>query len=228
MWFDKTKVKENKVVVKLYDENRHFRKSVIMPTVMYPLNDNNIKVFHCDNTDFVTDKHLLDLIDTVPYKIGFCYENTSHILDVLNSHGYEAKSYVGWLFVDDTQFPIHHCWTVVNDNQIIDLADDLKQMLNEQNAQKFKDVNMDIGESRKLLASFAESSRKYKNSVRCYPIGKASPIYYYVGTECNPDKGRKIYQNLIKAYPHHECQRNVNKQGMNITQILLKEKGLID
>ena len=74
---------------------------------------------------------------------------------------------------------------------------------------------------------FALDAKKKKNSERCYPVGKPTEGMVYVGCPCNSEDGKKIYQELIRRYPDHECQRNVDHTGYNATQRLLRDSGAL-
>lgn len=226
MWHDEVKIRHDKVVVKLKNNDGSFLKSVIVPTVYYPLPANDFRVFTQENTDLITDEKILSLIDSVSYKIGHCYTNTKKVVDLLNSCGYSVECYVGWLFVDNNCFPIHHCWAVLDDNKIIDLADDFSAMYSKENSANWNNVKTKK-EYQEILLSFTKEARKWKNSVRCYPVGKATDFLFYVGSKCEADRGRYEYQKLLKDFPNHECERNCNADGLNETQKLFKASELM-
>lgn len=223
-WEEQTRFKEDKVVVKLLNKDGSFRKSVITPTVYYPLND-NYKAFHYKNTRQLEDDAVKAIFDSVGYQIGFCYQNTDALVSALQEKGYDAKSYVGWLFVADHEFPVHHCWCVLDGDIVLDLADDYTVMLSGANGEHFKDKSLD--EARELMVSFARAAKEYPNSVRCAPVGTPTPFMLYVGCECAPQNGRNIYNHLIAEFPDHECQRNCDGSGYNATQRMMKDKGLM-
>lgn len=225
MWHEKSATfKENRAVVKLHDENGDFVKSVIIPTVYYPLNG-NYEVFHYKNTEQVHDEAVLKVFDRIKYSIGRCYTNTKALVAALRKEGIDVKSYVGWLFVDET-IPVHHCWAVLNGNSILDLSDDLTQKFSSENRKNFENVK-NSDELRKVLASFHVAAMKWKNSERCFPVGKVSSTLLYVGCECDPDDGRIIYQRLKKQFPDHECDRNCDSSGLNETQKFFRDAGLM-
>lgn len=219
------KIKEDKVVAKLKNADESYKGSVVIPTDYYPLNKAGFKVFTHENTVKITDEAILRGVDSVKYKIGHCYENTEAVAKVLRKRNVDVKTYVGWLLVGKTQFPIHHCWVVVGKNQIIDLADDLRLMYSEENSKAFEGKT--IEEQRLLMADFAMWASTLRNSQRCFPIGNVNPLFIYVGCECEPDAGRKIYQELMRKYPNHECQRNCDSEGYNPTQKLMADMGLM-
>lgn len=216
--------KEEKVIVKRYT-NEKFEGSVIIPTSYYPLNG-QYEIFTQENTEVLEDEKVLALIDSVEYQIGHCYQNSRLIADTLVFNGYEVETYVGWLFVDDA-IPIHHCWVKFKDS-IIDLSDDFAVLFNKENAMHFQDVK-NKEEYVEVLASFQQFVKEYQipNSVRCCPIGKPHSSLTYIGSACEPEEGRKIYNQLIAKYPDHECHKNVGKDGMNTMQRQLFQKGLM-
>ena len=106
-WENQLRDKEDRAVIKLHDENGKFTKSVIVPTDYYPLNGKH-EVFTYQNAEAVTDKEILNLFDKVKYEIGYCYQNTLKLCEILQAHGYPARSYVGWVFTSGTQTPVKH------------------------------------------------------------------------------------------------------------------------
>lgn len=216
--------KENKVVVKLKNQDGTFKESCIVPTVMYPLNG-PLQVFNTNNTCLVEDKTLLEVFNSVKYQVGKCYQNSIDLAAALRALGYEAKTYVGWLFLSETTYPVHHSWVVV-ENHVLDLSDDYSIMLYGDNKKNFDNCKS-LEEQRQMLASFRQAAAKQPNSVRCSPVGCPSSFLLYIGCECDPDKGRKIYRDLIKTYPNHPVHKNVGADGLNATQSLFKKEGLM-
>ena len=223
-WEEQTRFKDDRVIVKLCDNNNNFIKSVIVPTVYYPLNS-DYKAFHYKNTRVLEDDAVKGIFDSVKYQIGCCYQNTDNLVSALRDKGYNARSYVGWLFISNNQSPVHHCWCVLDDNIILDLADDYSVMLSGANGEHFKDKS--LAEARELMVSFAEQARNVPNSVRCAPVGTPTPFMLYVGCECEPQGGRNIYNKLMRDFPRHECERNCDSSGYNVTQRMMKDKGLM-
>lgn len=223
------RLKDDRAVVKLYHEDGTFKTSIVVPTEYYPLSSGNVpyEVFHYKNTEPVTDEAVLNIFDDCTYKIGFCYTNTQGLVAKLKAAGYDAKAYCGWLFTSKGEIPVHHCWCVLDGKHVLDLADDYTVMLTGENGERFKKVSS-IEEKRELIASFALAARKTKNRVRCQIVGVPTPFLYYVGTECDPEKGRECYNALIRKYPDHECQRNCDQTGLNATQKVMKQHGLMD
>lgn len=99
-------------------------------------------------------------------------------------------------------------------------------MLSGANGEHFKTAKS-IEESRELIASFHEYAMNVENHLRCHAVGQATPFLLYVGSECDPNYGRVIYQRLMDKYPDHECQRNCDGEGYNATQRIMKNRGLM-
>lgn len=226
-WYDEhIRLKEDKAVVKLFNEDGSFKKSIIIPTDYYPLNG-RYETFTAENTVQCRDEAVLDIFDSVTYRIGRCYTNTKELVEKLRAAGYDAKSYAGWLFTEARSFPIHHCWAVVNGNMVLDLCDDYTVMLSGQNGKNFEAVLGNVEAIRLLIASFQKAGREWPNRARCCPVGKPTDFFLYIGCECEPDDARRIYQKLIARYPGHECERNCNAEGLNATQRVMREAGLM-
>lgn len=225
-WHDEQiRVRPDRVVGKIRNRDGSFRSSVIIPTVMYPLSGTP-EVFSFRNTRPIEDEAVLEIVDSIKYRIGFCYQNTEAIVSALRKAGYDARPYVGWIFTGSCEYPVHHCWTVLG-NSVIDLGDDFTVMLSGENGERFKDCSPE--EIRELTASFLTEAMTKPNRIRCYPVGMPTPFLYYVGSECEPEKGRRIYNELMAKYPNHESQRNVNPStGLNKQQTLYVQRGLMD
>lgn len=222
----KIKVREDKVVVKLYDDNENFVRSIITPTILYPLTKGIIRTFTYDNTEFITNKDIVALIDTVEYKIGKCFNNCERLINVLNEHNFDVKSYAGWLFLEN-EIPVWHNWLVINENQIIDLANTDDKYSTESFLKNRNIKELSIDEQEKEILSYFEMLKELVNSERCM-MGKANKLFFYVGTECSPTLAFKFYDNLLNEYPEHESYSNCNKKtGLNQTQSLLAENGLL-
>lgn len=221
-WYEtQVRLKPDKVVVKLRDDDGRFQQSIIIPTVMYPLNG-SYQVFHAGNTVRTEDPDMLAAIDTVKYKIGQCYTNTKHVVDALREAGFDAVSFAGWLFIDE-QIPIHHCWAVVNGNMVVDLADDSPML---------RVVQPNIAElhgleKKQAFADFVRTSRSWPNSARCYPVGQPVPWFYYVGCPCEPERAAEMWRTLTRTFPNHECRRDQYPESRSETQQYLHEQGLM-
>lgn len=225
-WHERRVTKRNdRVVVKLSNDDGSFKDSVIIPTDLWPLSG-SYEVFSYKNTEQVRDSVILNIFNSVPYRYGHCYQNTENLVAALRQYGYDAKAYVGWLFTEEDVYPIHHCWCVLNGTSVLDLADDYTVMLSGSNGARIKAAES-LEEARRLIASFAEAAKSVPNSSRCWPVGVPTSVFLYVGCECSPAEGRRIYSDLIRRYPGHECERNCDENGWNKMQKLLHQKGLM-
>lgn len=193
---------------------------------MYPLNGKP-KVFTFKNTKVCEDTAVLEIFDSIKYRIGRCYQNSKRLRDALVAGGYDAKTYVGWLFTSASDTPIHHCWVVLDGDVVLDLSDDFTVMLGGENKKNFK-PNASRGEAIEAIASFHQSAQKQKNSIRCFPVGLPTPFLLYIGSECEAERGVRIYNELVSSFPRHECQRNFDQNGLNATQRVMMEKGLME
>lgn len=224
-WIERVKIKEDKCVVKIRDDKDNLIDSVIIPTDYWYLPDKQISVFHKDNTRICEDEDILCAFNSVIYQIGKCHTNTNALVKALKQLNKDAKFYSGWLFtLQDRECPIWHSWCVIDD-YVLDLSDNYYTML-VMNADKFQGKS--IQEQRILNADFLEFALKnWSNSQRCYPVGKVYKDFLYVGTECDMDTARTIYDNLIERYPNHKMQSDTNDAGLNKTQEELKKRGIM-
>ena len=220
-WYEtQVRCKPGKVVVKLRDDDGRFQQSVIVPTVMYPLNE-AYEIFHAGNTSRAGEE-INEAIDKVTYKIGHCYSNTQNVVRELRKAGFDPVPYAGWLFVGE-QLPIHHCWAVMNGNVIVDLCDDFPMQKAIQ-----PDIDTLHGDAlKKAYSDYVRISKQWPNSVRCYPIGQPVPWWLYVGCPCEPEDAVHIWKRLIKDHPNHECRRDPYPGNMSETQWYLHEQGLM-
>lgn len=215
------RISEDRVSVKIRDEKGKIIDRVIIPTDYYPLPGNNMQIFTKNNTEVITDRALLDLIDAVEYKRAGCYENTRNLLDVLNEKGCDVKSYAGWSFVSECNYPVHHCFVVVDDKHIIDLADDIEALYEYMQEVKVKSKE-----------DFIEKSIEYqknnaKNTDRIKYVGRCSEVFLHIVSEQSPEEAKALYTELIQKYPNHKVVSNISDgSGLNSTQLVMKEAGL--
>lgn len=222
MWYDNNvRVKPDKVVVKLRDDDGRFLQSVIVPTLKYPLNG-AYRVFHQGNTRRAPEE-MFPAIDRVKYRIGQCYSNTISLVEELKKDGFQAEPFVGWLFTEDGTTPFHHCWAVVDEDIVVDLSDDQSV---------FRSAGPDLAamnreEIEETFIDFVRQTKSWPNSYRCYPMGTPFPSWYYVGSPCDPVYGVTIYQRLAKDYPDHEALQRAKPGELSSLQKKIKEKGLL-
>lgn len=224
MWYENCLMeKQERAVIKLRHNDGTFWRSVIIPTDKYPLTG-TYKVYHCGNMEAITDPKVLKIFDRHKFKPGHCYSNAKILSDDLRNEGYSVETYAGWLFVDSTELPVHHCWTVLDGKHILDPADFFTAMLHGSNRENFKD-SKNRTDGIAVLSSFLEAAKNELNHVVCAPVGIPSEGLLYVGGKCAPEQAKTVYQLLMKKYPDHECDRT-NKRGLNQTQEILMQRGL--
>lgn len=162
--------KEKKVVAKLYNEDGSFKMAINIPSVYWPLNGDKYETFSHDKCSEVKDPVVLEAFDATPYKIGRCYTNSELLAENLRQRGVEAKTYVGWMFLEEDATPIHHCWVVVN-GSVLDLSDDMA--IARFNADNFAKANgkeecrAAMPPLRSGLCSFLTVSVVYRSESRC-------------------------------------------------------------
>lgn len=221
-WYmHRVRYKPNKVVVRLYRDNDTFLDGINIPTVMWPLNA-SYEAFHYNNCELIEDQIVADVVDSVHYRIGHCYANAKEVTEKLIEKGYNAKQYVGWLFVNGNQYPIHHSWTVLNGIHVIDLADEFSVL--DYNRDKFQNTSEEDG--RKLLVQFSKWVRNFPNSKRCMPFGVPTARLLYIGCECSREQGINIYNDLNQKYPNHPCRERVQANNMTRMQEMLAAEGI--
>lgn len=234
LWWEKQSAfKEKKAVVKLYNEDGSLSTSVNIPSIYWPLNG-PYEVFHFKNTEYIGEvPKIAELFDKQSYQIGHCYSNTENIVQAFRESSFDVQPYCGWLFLEN-EMPIHHCWAVITFGigfrSILDLSCDnfrLRQYILEKaesDPEGFKKTS-----AKEDIVRFIEYAlRELSHTERCYPLGVAPPGHLYIGSPCEPEEGVRIYQKMVQMYPDHLSIRNVNAQGYNKTQWLLKQQGLMD
>lgn len=227
LWHEQNvRFKPDKAVVKLRNpESGEFLKSVIIPTDYYPLNG-KYEVFTYANTEIIRDEKVLDIFDSVKYRVGKCYQNTLELVGKLKEAGYSAIPYVGWAFINSYEVPVHHCWCVLNGKHLLDLGDEYTLLYDEENRKNF-DGLQSKEEQMEVMVSFREWANLLPNRARCYPVGVATPPLLYIGCPCEPEEGRNIYRSLLARFPNHECEANCDGDGWNALQRKYRERGLM-
>ena len=225
-WKGVLKEKTDAFVVKIKDVRGKLMQSISIPTVYYPLSG-RAELFSFENTRKVTDPKVLRAFDSVAYRHGHCYANTEVLLRALAAAGIkDAVPYAGWLFTASDEFPIHHSWVVFEGASVLDLSDDYSVMLSGSNGENFTSVHGDPAATREMIVSFAKAASKVPNSVRCMPVGVPFRGFLYIGSPCDPERARRIYNDLLRSYPDHPCKENTDSLGYTKTLRLLEREGL--
>lgn len=218
------RLSQDRLSYKLYDDNGNLADAVIIPTIQYPLSNNNFKVFTFENTCELKDEDAIKIIDGIERRIGFCYTNAENVVNAFANTNYNAKYYVGWYFVGN-EYPVHHAWAVLNDVYLIDLTNNSGWFFS--NLDKFE--NKSIDECRALLLDLELFLKDKPNSVYCNPLGMSiGGNRLYIGCESNADEGKMIFNKLIRDFPNHPCRKG-SKTSPDISplQEMLIKRGIM-
>lgn len=225
--FPHLRIKPEKLIVKIYND-KEFQKSIIVPTDYYPVNAKDIDVFCDNNTEFVTDERILKAFNDTPYKLGHCYTNSDTLAKNLKKEGfYNFQIYSGWCFVGET-LPIHHCWIVANEKQILDLSADNIRFLEWLSHQPKPEAG-EIDALRNRRVEYMAMQQKMSNIERCGGVGKADWKIYIGASIESGEAARCEYNDLLREYPHHEITHNlVTADGKNRLFVKMEEAGYLD
>lgn len=219
-WYEKhAKIKSGSITVKLFKDSGEYFDAVKIPSGYWPLNG-PMEVFHCKNTRKIEDSRVFEIMDSVTYQTGFCYTNSKAITEGLRKAGYDAKTYVGWLFCNSSEYPIHHAWTVLDGN-VIDLSDMF--WVADANRDKF-DAATTKEEGEILYIQFAKWLESHPNHKRGIP-GWPYPSLLYVGCPCSAEQGKMIYNRLVDTCPGHPCHSKAGADNMTNMQRKMKAAG---
>ena len=222
LWYEqRLRCKPSKAVVRLCKDDGTFLEGVNIPTDRWPLSG-PYEVFYQSKCVQIEDPEVIRLVDAVPYRIGHCYSNAEAVTATLVENGFDAVQYAGWMFVDESQYPIHHSWTVLNGNQVIDLADEFSVLAF--NRDKFGDAGID--ECRNLFVEFTRWISQFPNSQRTKPFGVPSAQLLYIGCPSNRLDAINLFNKLVDACPNHPCRERVGKNDMTKMQEMLAAEGL--
>ncbi len=202
--FFKEKENPKRFVVRVVDRKTGDQiKSITIPTIYYPLHNNNFKVFSRKNCKEAVDKKVHEIFDSVEYRVGCCYTMADELKSKLTDAGYDAKIYTGWLLIGEGDDPVHHCWIMLGDS-LLDISDDFTLMYTEENIKNFENASKE--ESRRAVAEFKKTNQKagLTNSQRCAPVGIPFEMLCYIGCEVSCGKEAKaLYNRMLKEVPDH-------------------------
>lgn len=227
VWHDAAvRQKPKKVIVKVRDGEGRLIESANIPSVSWPLNDKPVEIFTFRNTWTVSDPKVLEIMDQQEYLVGHCYSNTKNLVAALRENGYDAKPYVGWVFTGAGDLPTHHCWCMLDGKHLLDLSDDNCIIYFEPNQKRLAQAQT-REEARELLADLIfHMTTELSHSDRCAPVGMPFPFWLYVGSECTPEEGVRIYRNWVQDHPEYETRYNCDEEGRNAFQRLLRDRGV--
>lgn len=221
------KIKDDKVVIKMYEGER-FLRSCIIPTIKYPTSDDEIRVFFEGNTQKIEDEMVLQAFDSVPYLHGRCYTNSQNLLDECIKRGIDnVEMYCGWVLISNRIKLVHHCWLVYNQHSILDLSADASCFW-----WNLDELGIDRGKLTKvqteaLLIDFTRKTKSWSNSKRCGCVG-LNDSKIYIGSRCShSDVARSLYNDLLEKFPSHEITDNLNINGVPPLQQKLMNAGLM-
>lgn len=197
----------------------------VIPSKHYPLSKlSTISLFTTYNTEEVLDDDIRQVFDAVDFPVGRCYSNTLRFAEECRRNGIsDIRTFVGWI-TPPSALPIHHCWLVYKENHVLDGGIFKKAEL--QFAEFVQgNPNLSMQEYRQAMTDFMiEESKKQNSESRTF--GKVNPLYWYVGTECNPQDGIDIYNRLIDKFPDHPSYRKPgqNPHGASETQKMIYDQ----
>lgn len=171
---------------------------------MFPVKDRaSLQLFDNENTSPIQlSEKFIAFFNMLDFKIGHAYSNTQSIYDLAKENKIDIGYYSGWLFIGES-LPIHHAWCVVNQVGIIDPSVtrselDLMKKINYHNLNWRDKLAKDIVDLRR---------KRLRMSEDCV-FGKVPEEVVYVGCEDDIENARKIFRDLIYAYPNHICYRS--------------------
>ena len=221
--------KPNKVIYKYYEDEK-FLRSAVIPTVLYPLPSDNLEVFTAENTEPITDKALLDLIDTVPFKVGHCYSTARGLYDVLTKNGYSCTTYEGWLGLVGAERLIHHCFLKVGEKHIVEtsMSDDFTDEYMKRVIESGSNSN---GSNRLILADLTEERKNWKNSQNNPHIGRLAKNIVITGVPNTPESAVNNYNHLMDTYrskhPDYDGKNGYSRHG-NLLNYIIADRGIYD
>jgi hypothetical protein len=115
--------------------------------------------------------------------------------------------------------PIHHAWLVYKEFHVLDPAITLiEEIMREKTYESIDEFRQ---ESVRLHREYES-----KRNTEYRTFGQVAPFVLYIGTICKPDKGRRIYNEMIAKFPNHPSyQRDgMNPHGMSKLQKMYYEK----
>ncbi len=190
---------------------------VNIPSKMYPLESNEYKVFTSQNTEEILDNKIINIFDNTEFNIGRCFTNSERLCTALNSIGYNAIQYVGWIFVGDV-LPVHHSFVVL-DNHVLDTVTYAISK------------DKDFWDSLRFLShdkQYEEASeyiikQREKLNHETLIFGNVDPKCIYIGSPATSKQGIERNKELRTVYPEHPCFKDVHGNSTNLQDIVLKK-----
>lgn len=189
-------------------------EKIKIPSQKFPLNGSP-QLFTAANTETVSSAIVREVFNATQFEMGHCYQNTDRLIQGLRSRGIDAQSYVGWITVGG-DIPVHHCFCVVNGNQVLDPGVFLRM----EDFPEYEGINPT--ETGELLMRKHFALQNSPNS-DCCGFGKVDSLYAYIACPCSPADGRKIFQRLMRSFPRHPAYSNIDREGMSPLQRKIKD-----
>lgn len=202
-----------------YKKQRYEVEDIKIPSPEFPLYDKP-EVFYYENTKFLLDFDIIQLIDEVEFELGKCFDNVERLFYKFKENNKKVQPYVGWLIMLGDEMPTLHCWAVYKNKYLIDLSDSLDKCIIQMKDVEFKNED----ERRKYLIDFVQYQSTLKNSDRC-TLGVSSFRHYYIGSKCTVEQAKNFYINLMQKYPfHRSLVAGTNASGRSPLQQILESK----
>lgn len=170
-------------------------KPIKIPSAMWPVDGRDPIILAKSNTEPCTSNIIREIFDSLPFRIGRCYDNTNMLFKALTNAGIQADAYAGWLLIDDT-IPTHHAMVVVDEHCVLDPS-----------SRNFNDLpslpdNTDKQVIRDTFKQWILEQEKLPNSEKAV-FGKVPPGHIYLMAKLAPEKAMALRAKLERAYPKH-------------------------
>ena len=208
---------DNSIQFRLRRENGKYLDTVKIPSPQYPISSAPEVFTKQTSEPACTNETVRAIYDALEYKPGYCFSTSEELTSKLINAGFSATLYVGWMFVSPEEYPIHHCWVVLDGRWVLDPAEDTEIFRRVWIAIREKDPDLSIPEVNvktiKMMQQIPNSAKK--------PLGVPSAGIVYCGSPDTAENGRKTNCYLREKYPKHKAFSNVLENGRTKTQELL-------
>lgn len=194
-------------------------EKVVIPSRLFPLESGPYRLITSENTEPVKDEEIIRIFDSIDYSIGHCFSNSQILVKALTEAGYPAKQYVGWVFPDREDYPIHHSFVMLYDH-LLDLSIEFLYKDMQEMGRKQRSAD----EAREVLIQQHEIKKSMKNHEKCN-FGKCDSMYIYVAAEGSADEGKERNRILRREYPNHPSFKNVTN-GITKTQQMMLQRNI--
>lgn len=195
-----------------------YDKSICFPSAMWPVPGKDPAIFTPENTTPCTNETIRRIFDTLPFRVGRCYDNAEILAAALLEHGIQARTFCGWLLYADT-IPTHHAVVLVGEDQVFDPATmDFSSM-------PPMAEGLSTAQVREAFAQWVLKQQERPRS-ETYTFGQVFQRHIYIMAELAPKKAIALRQKLERAYPKHPSFQSVLNGGYTALQTDLKKAGL--